>query len=241
MKRSAQRILTSHAGSLPRPDELIELNRARQAGESRDEAGYQERLRLAVEDVVRRQKAGGHRHRGRRRVRQGHGPARKLRRVVELFVPAARRAGAGRGDLQGAAQRSDPGQVRLTSFPDRRDRQLFPEAYADPDSGCSTVRPGSGGMRLPVCRGPLTYTGGAAIAADIAHFKAGAEGRRRRGRVHDLDRAGQRLADRQRVLQDRGGVHLRVRRGDARGVQSHHRRRAACCSSTTRPSPRTGT
>jgi hypothetical protein len=28
-------------------------------------------------------------------------------------------------------------------------------------------------MRLPVCRGPLTYTGGAAIAADIAHFKAG--------------------------------------------------------------------
>ena len=59
MKRSAQRILTSHAGSLPRPDELIELNRARQAGESRDEAGYQERLRLAVEDVVRRQKAAG--------------------------------------------------------------------------------------------------------------------------------------------------------------------------------------
>ena len=72
-------------------------------------------------------------------------------------------------------QRSDPGQVRLTSFPDRRDRQLFPEAYADPDSGCSTVRPGSGGMRLPVCRGPLTYTGQAAIAADIAHFKAGAD------------------------------------------------------------------
>ena len=69
-------------------------------------------------------------------------------------------------------QRSDPGHVRLTSFPDRRDRQLFPEAYADPDSGCSTVRPGSGGMRLPVCRGPLTYTGQAAIAGDIAHFKA---------------------------------------------------------------------
>jgi 5-methyltetrahydropteroyltriglutamate--homocysteine methyltransferase len=70
------------------------------------------------------------------------------------------------------ARRSEPGQVRLTSFPDRRDRQLFAEAYADPDSGCSTVRPGTGGMRLPVCRGPLTYTGHEAIRADIAHFKA---------------------------------------------------------------------
>ena len=59
MKRSEHRILTSHAGSLPRPDDVIELNRARHAGESTDEAAYQDRLRLAVEDVVRRQKAAG--------------------------------------------------------------------------------------------------------------------------------------------------------------------------------------
>ena len=59
MKRSDERILTSHAGSLPRPDDLIELNRARQSGESTDEAAYQERLRAAVGDVVRRQKATG--------------------------------------------------------------------------------------------------------------------------------------------------------------------------------------
>ena len=59
MKRSDQRILTNHAGSLPRPDDVIDLNRARQAGESKDEAAYQERLRLAVEDVWRRQKTAG--------------------------------------------------------------------------------------------------------------------------------------------------------------------------------------
>ena len=173
MKRSAQRILTSHAGSLPRPDELIELNRARQAGESKDEAGYQERLRLAVEEVVRRQKDAGVDIAGDgeygkamgQRVNYGAWWSYSFQRLggLELGVEI----------YKAPAQRSDPGHVRLTSFPDRRDRQLFPDAYADPDSGCSTVRPGSGGMRLPVCRGPLTYTGQAAIAADIAHFKAG--------------------------------------------------------------------
>ncbi len=34
MKRSSTHILTSHAGSLPRPDALIEANRARAAGET---------------------------------------------------------------------------------------------------------------------------------------------------------------------------------------------------------------
>ena len=54
-----ERILTTHAGSLPRPDDLIELNRARQAGESRDESAYQQALEAAVADVVRRQRAIG--------------------------------------------------------------------------------------------------------------------------------------------------------------------------------------
>jgi len=69
-------------------------------------------------------------------------------------------------------RRSDAGQVRLTNFSDRRDRQLFPAAYADPHSGVSTNPGGGPGMRIPVCVGPLTYTGGPAIKADIEHFKA---------------------------------------------------------------------
>ena len=32
MKTSSDHILTSHAGSLPRPDEVIDANRAREAG-----------------------------------------------------------------------------------------------------------------------------------------------------------------------------------------------------------------
>jgi hypothetical protein len=39
MKRSDTRILTSHVGSLPRPDMLIEINRAKFAGESCDAVG----------------------------------------------------------------------------------------------------------------------------------------------------------------------------------------------------------
>ena len=36
--------------------------------------------------------------------------------------------------------RSTPGNVQLTSFADRRDRQLFAEAYNDPESGIFTGR-----------------------------------------------------------------------------------------------------
>jgi 5-methyltetrahydropteroyltriglutamate--homocysteine methyltransferase len=172
MKGSARAILTSHAGSLPRPDELIELNRARQAGESSDEPAYQRRLAEAVADVVRRQRAAGIDVPGDgeygkamgQRVNYGAWWSYSFQRLGGLELGAE--------IWKAPARRSEPGQVRLTSFPDRRDRQLFAAAYADPDSGCSTVKPGTGGMRLPICRGPLTYTGQAAIQADIAHFKA---------------------------------------------------------------------
>src|SRR5262249_61662229 len=69
------------------------------------------------------------------------------------------------------APRPEPGRVPRTSFSDRRDRGRFAAAYADPDSGVSTNR-GGPGMRLPVCRGPIVYTGQEAIRADIAHMKA---------------------------------------------------------------------
>src|SRR5438477_125761 len=58
MQRSSTKILTSHAGSLPRPDALIEANRARAAGEASDEAAFQAQLEAAVADVVAHFKAG---------------------------------------------------------------------------------------------------------------------------------------------------------------------------------------
>ena len=59
MRVSSDHILTSHVGSLPRPDDLIEANRAREAGEATDEEAFQRKLRSAVGDVVRHQRELG--------------------------------------------------------------------------------------------------------------------------------------------------------------------------------------
>ena len=76
----------------------------------------------------------------------------------------------GPGLYEMPARRARPGEIVLTSFADRRDRQRFAAAYADPESGITT---GPRARNWPVCVGPLRYTGHAAIAADIANFKAG--------------------------------------------------------------------
>lgn len=170
MKRSTDRILTSHAGSLPRPDELIALNRARNAGEGVDEADFQRKLSEAVVDVVRRQVDAGISVPGDgeygktmgNRVNYGAWWVYSFERLSGLEV----RSGT---LLTMPAHRSAPGNIVLTSFSDRRDRIRFADAYNDPESGVSTgPRPGN----WPVCTGPVTYTGHAAIAADIANFKA---------------------------------------------------------------------
>jgi 5-methyltetrahydropteroyltriglutamate--homocysteine methyltransferase len=59
MKRSTDRILTTHAGSLSRPANLIEMNRARASGESKDHKAYAQCLAAAVADVVRKQRDAG--------------------------------------------------------------------------------------------------------------------------------------------------------------------------------------
>jgi 5-methyltetrahydropteroyltriglutamate--homocysteine methyltransferase len=170
VKTSSDHILTSHVGSLPRPDELIEANRAREAGEVIDERSFQESLRAAVVGVVRRQKdlgidIGGDGEFGKsmgQRVNYGAWMSYCYHRLGGL-------------DLRGPdmhampPRRSRPGELVLTGFSDRRDRVRFAEAYADPESGITIgPRPATG----PVCVGPLSYTGQAAIAADTGNFKA---------------------------------------------------------------------
>jgi 5-methyltetrahydropteroyltriglutamate--homocysteine methyltransferase len=55
MKRSTDRILTTHTGSLPRPHDLAVMLQALDAGQSPDPAAFQERVRRAVADIVRKQ------------------------------------------------------------------------------------------------------------------------------------------------------------------------------------------
>jgi 5-methyltetrahydropteroyltriglutamate--homocysteine methyltransferase len=170
MRHNTDQILTSHAGSLPRPDSLIEANRARQAGETDDEAGFQSELRQAVVDVVERQRKAGITVPGDgefgkamgQKVNYGAWWSYSFNRLGGLSANGPKLF-----DLP--AVRSSPGNVMLTSFADRRDRARFAAAYSDPTSG---VGAGGGGVAWPVCVGPVTYTGHDAIAADIANFRA---------------------------------------------------------------------
>ena len=53
MKLSTDRILTTHVGSLPRPDDLFEMMLDKMDGKPVDEKSYADRVRKAVADSVR--------------------------------------------------------------------------------------------------------------------------------------------------------------------------------------------
>ena len=170
MRHSRDQILTSHAGSLPRPEALIDANRARESGMAMDERRFQDQLRTSVAEVVRLQKQAGIAVPGDGEF--GKSMGHKVNYRAWWSYSFQRLGGlelgtAGLYDMP--AHRSRPGEVVLTSFADRRDRLKFAVAYADPDSGITT---GPRAALWPVCVGKLTYTGHAAIQSDIANFKA---------------------------------------------------------------------
>jgi len=59
VKRSTDRILTTHTGSLPRPKDLLALLQEREEGRLRGEAVLHDRTRSAVLDIVRKQAETG--------------------------------------------------------------------------------------------------------------------------------------------------------------------------------------
>ncbi|HEY2619357.1 MAG TPA: cobalamin-independent methionine synthase II family protein [Acetobacteraceae bacterium] len=169
MKASTDHIAASHVGSLPRPDGLIAAHRAHEAGEPIDESAFQHTLRAAVAEVVRHQRDIGIDIPGdgefgkpmAQRVQYGSWWRYSWQRLGGLEF-------TGPSPYDTTPRRSRPGEVVLTSFGDRRDRTQFAAAYADPESGITT------GPRAPapICVAPISYTGHAAIATDIANFKA---------------------------------------------------------------------
>src|SRR3954464_15663066 len=59
MKRSNERFLTTHTGSLPRPDDLIRMMYAKEEGVPVEPAALGARVREAVAEVVQKQVAAG--------------------------------------------------------------------------------------------------------------------------------------------------------------------------------------
>jgi 5-methyltetrahydropteroyltriglutamate--homocysteine methyltransferase len=169
-RQSRDQILTSHAGSLPRPDDLIDANRARESGMATDERRFQDQLRTSVGEVVRLQEQAGIAIPGDGEFGKSMGHKVNYRAWWSYSFQRLGGLELGTSGLYDMpAQRSRPGEVVLTSFADRRDRVKFAAAYADPDSGITT---GPRAALWPVCVSKLTYTGHAAIQSDIANFKA---------------------------------------------------------------------
>src|SRR5213594_4130158 len=59
MRRSTERFLTTHTGSLPRPDDLIRMMYAKEEGVPVDASALAARIRAAVAEVVARQSEAG--------------------------------------------------------------------------------------------------------------------------------------------------------------------------------------
>jgi 5-methyltetrahydropteroyltriglutamate--homocysteine methyltransferase len=173
MRHSSDRILTTHVGSLPRPDDLIELNRAHAAGESEDMGKILARRASAVAEVVRQQRQAGIDIPNDGEFGKATEHRVNFGAWWSYVYPRWGGLRSGGDMMHAQPRRSAPGRVVLSSFSDRRDRQLFAAAYADPESGVSTTPRGvGGGLVLPVCVGPITYTGHDILAADIAHARA---------------------------------------------------------------------
>jgi 5-methyltetrahydropteroyltriglutamate--homocysteine methyltransferase len=171
MRRSTDRILTTHAGSLPRPDDLLEVNRARLLGEAFDRQEFDDDLEFAVQDVVGRQKAAG--------IdvpndgEYGHSMGTTFDFAAWWTYVFERLGGTELADFslfEMAPHRSAPGDPRLTSMADRRDRALFAAAYSDPDSGVMMGRPVA---KFPVVRAPLSYVGRDQVLRDTANLHNG--------------------------------------------------------------------
>ena len=170
MRNSSERIEVTHVGSLPRTPEMIAANKARQEAGGELE-GFDELLAKSVVDIVQKQKDTGitvpndgeYGHEMSGKVDYGAWWSYSFQRLG-----GTRLSEGGMASIP--AQRSSPGNVVLSSFPDRRDWNIFAEAYADPTSGIAMGENQLVGF--PVVTGPLTFTGQDAVQSDIANMKA---------------------------------------------------------------------
>ena len=160
----ADHIRTTHVGSLPRTPELLEANNKRAEGAISEEQ-YFEILQSSVDEVVKRQVDLGIDivNEGE----YGHITSGKIDYGAWWNYSFSRLGGLTMTDEDRWANqeqvRSTPGNIQLTSFSDRRDRERFRAAYEDPESGIFTGRAAVGN---PKFTGPITYIGQEEVETD---------------------------------------------------------------------------
>src|SRR5262245_60328184 len=152
MKRSTDRILTTHVGSLIRPQALQEFMRAKQSDAPYDRAGYEACLAQSIADVVRRQAETGIDV-----VSDG-----EFGKAISWNQYVVER-------LSGFELRAIPPGLR-PGVPGA-DRTRFKEFYAELD-----VREPMANAKMVACIGPVKYIGQEIVRRDIANFKNALKG-----------------------------------------------------------------
>ena len=152
MKRSVDRILTTHVGSLIRPQPLQEFLRAKQASKPFDLQAYDHCLTRSVADVVRRQAEAG------------------------IDVISDGEFGKSISWSQYVLERLSGFERRAVKpggnpFQRGADRERFAEFYAELDAHEEVAT-----RTDSVCVGPINYTGQAELQRDIENFKAALKG-----------------------------------------------------------------
>ena len=144
MKRSTDAILTTHTGSLPRPDDLVDLLYAQESGEPVDAETLRQSVQSAVAQSVREQIAAGIDV-----VNDG-----EMSKVSYSTYVNARLTGF-----------ESHVHVPRRTRPDAAAFPRYAEWNAQQQQGASRIK------RF-ACMGPVTYIGHAQLAADIANLQA---------------------------------------------------------------------
>ena len=152
MERSTDRILTTHVGSLIRPEKLREFIRAKQAKKDYDEAAYQTCLSQSVKDIVARQAEAGVEVVSDGEFGKGISWSQY---VLERLSGFERRPLAGGGN----------------PFAKGADRLRFSDFYAELDAKDAPAT-----QSESICNGPIAYIGQDALKRDIDNFKAALKG-----------------------------------------------------------------
>jgi len=142
MKRSSERILTTHVGSLPRPDHLVELMFAKADGQAVDGEKLDQAIRESVDEVVAHQKEVGIDI-----VSDG-----EMSKPSYATYVTERLAGFG-------------GESNLPKLSDILEFPNVSSGYFN-DPGVKHLN-----KNRPTCNGPVASRGTADAEADIAHFQ----------------------------------------------------------------------
>src|SRR5579863_4715063 len=157
MKRSTNRILSTHVGSLIRPPELVESIRARQSGQAVDEQAYAKCLKDSVAEAVRQQAQAGVDI-----VNDG-----EFGKSTSWSLYALKR-------LSGFEMR--PVKPGGSPFARGADRARFKDFYDELEGKRATAAWSNVTQMDAVCVAPIKYTGQAELQRDIDNLKAGLQG-----------------------------------------------------------------